>query len=200
MAISSLSILPTGMPVQPEITSPTICASTQTRISGRFALHVVELGVRARRVRRAVRSGSAGGLARLRLRLAVGARGGGAPGAFGRAAVGRSDAFELAAHLADAVDEVALLFPAVLQLGEAGFGLRPCARRCCRGARCDRRRRRLRARERASARRDRRSRGGIFDGRRDGVLAQREARAGGIEHADRLVGKLAVGQIAVREA
>ena len=34
MAISSFSILPTGMPVQPEITSPTICASTQTRISG----------------------------------------------------------------------------------------------------------------------------------------------------------------------
>ncbi len=34
VAISSFSILPTGMPVQPEITSPTICASTQTRISG----------------------------------------------------------------------------------------------------------------------------------------------------------------------
>ena len=29
MAISSFSILPTGMPVQPEITSPTICASTR---------------------------------------------------------------------------------------------------------------------------------------------------------------------------
>ena len=34
VAISSFSILPTGMPVQPEITSPTMCASTQTRISG----------------------------------------------------------------------------------------------------------------------------------------------------------------------
>ena len=32
VAISSFIILPTGMPVQPEITSPTICASTQTRI------------------------------------------------------------------------------------------------------------------------------------------------------------------------
>ncbi len=32
VAISSFIILPTGMPVQPEMTSPTICASTQTRI------------------------------------------------------------------------------------------------------------------------------------------------------------------------
>ena len=34
MAISSLSILPTGMPVQAEMTSPTICESTHTRMSG----------------------------------------------------------------------------------------------------------------------------------------------------------------------
>ena len=33
VAISSFIILPAGMPVQPEITSPTICASTQTRMS-----------------------------------------------------------------------------------------------------------------------------------------------------------------------
>ena len=41
--------------------------------------------------------------------------------------------------------------------------------------------------------------GGIFDGRRDCVLAEREPRAGGVEHADRLVGQLASGKIAVRE-
>ncbi len=45
VATSSFSILPTGMPVQPETTSPTICASTQTRISGDLALVSVELGV-----------------------------------------------------------------------------------------------------------------------------------------------------------
>ncbi len=46
ISISSCSILPTGMPVQPEITSPTICASTQTRISGVSPCSCIELGVR----------------------------------------------------------------------------------------------------------------------------------------------------------
>ncbi len=44
VAISSFSILPTGMPVQAEITSPTICASTHTRISGVSPCKCVQLG------------------------------------------------------------------------------------------------------------------------------------------------------------
>ena len=53
VATSSLSILPTGMPVQPETTSPTICASTQTRISGDLALHALQVRRSAWPARRA---------------------------------------------------------------------------------------------------------------------------------------------------
>src|SRR6185437_791222 len=40
---------------------------------------------------------------------------------------------------------------------------------------------------------------GIFYGTRSGVLPEGKARAGGIEHADRLVGQLAASQVAVRQ-
>ena len=39
----------------------------------------------------------------------------------------------------------------------------------------------------------------VLDGRRDGVLADRHAGAGGVEQADRLVGQLPAGDVAVRE-
>ena len=54
MPISSRSILPTGMPVQPEITSPTIDASTHDAHQRRLALQRLELAsvreLRAQRV------------------------------------------------------------------------------------------------------------------------------------------------------
>ena len=41
---------------------------------------------------------------------------------------------------------------------------------------------------------------GVFDDGRDGVLGQRQSGAGGVQHAHRFVGKLAIRQIAVGEA
>src|SRR6185312_13049565 len=42
--------------------------------------------------------------------------------------------------------------------------------------------------------------GGVFDGGRNRVLAERKAGAGSVEYADSLVRQLASGQIAMREA
>ncbi len=39
----------------------------------------------------------------------------------------------------------------------------------------------------------------VFDGRRHGVLAEGKAGASGVENADRLIGQLAIGQIAIRK-
>ena len=64
---------------------------------------------------------------------------------------------------------------------------------CCQPLGCDRRPAAAsRSRTRVCTARSSSVPGGVFDGRRSRVLAERQARAGGVEHADRLVGQLAV--------
>ena len=107
VCISSFSILPMGMPVQAETTSPTICASTQTRISGvspcSCSSSVFECGqFRAQgfRIEGGLhRGGRCGSLRR---------RGGAAGAGAGAAGAG----FQLAADFADLADQVALFLPA----------------------------------------------------------------------------------------
>ena len=53
MLISSVIILPTGMPVQPEMTSAMVCESTRSLHERRLALHLRELPRRAARASRA---------------------------------------------------------------------------------------------------------------------------------------------------
>ncbi len=111
----------------------------------------------------------------------------------------RTGSFEFRAHFANTRDEIALFFPALAHGGELGFGLGAVAGdfleallvvRAQRGFALENARLDGQIVERA---------GGVFDGRRNGVLAERQPRTRGIEHADGLVGKLAIGQIAVRE-
>ena len=183
--ISSRNILPTGMPVQAEITSPTICASTQTRISGVSPCNCSSSAFSsASSARRAFGSAAVCTAA---------------PSADACAPRRARCCFQLAADFADLADQVALLLPAPLQFGQSAFHRRLVFRH---------RRQPLgviRA-QRGFALQNARLHGaivdlprGVFDRRRRRVLPQRQARARRIQNADRLVGQLAVGQIAVRE-
>ena len=168
VAISSFSILPTGMPVQPEITSPTICASTQTRISGVSPCNRVQLGVRAVRAecagqspprRRGAGSRSAGRAVSVASAL--------------RTATGAPFASSLDADFANARHQVALLLPAfAATLPGVLRSLARCSAISARRSAVIRRPRRLRAPAPAPAPRDRRaaawrlrSRAGLRSGR-----------------------------------
>ena len=177
--ISSRSILPTGMPVQPEITSPTIAASTRDAHERRLALQRVELRVQRRRARRATRAArrcarrfavrcASSCLAQLADRASTSARSCSQRALQrrrARASVVTARAASIAASRSawSRADGALALEHALLHREVVEPALR------------------------------------VLDGRRRRVLAQREARARGVEHADRLVGQLAVGQVAMRE-
>ena len=164
------------MPVQPEITSPTICASTQTRISGVSPCSASSSALSASSSARSVADRPSVGVAR-------------------RCPAAGVRLLELLAHRrGSASTRSRLLLPARLERRELRLRRRAlCAAIVGQPLGVVGARRPLRARARASARRDRRCRRCASSiGRRRRVLAQREARAGGVEHADRLVGQLAV--------
>ena len=169
VATSSFTILPTGMPVQPEMTSPTICASTQTRISGILALQVIERGVHLAQL------GAQLGAVVERLVCAV-AR--------------RVLLFELGADFANLVHQLQFFVPALLQLGfssvfggRARFGdIGQALGMVGAHGRFAFEHARLHGQIVQGA-------GGVFDGRRDGVLAQRQPGASGIQDADGFIGQ-----------
>ena len=203
VAISSLSILPTGMPVQAESTSPTICASTQTRIRPvspcsaesscfeRLQLRPWFLRGVAAAFCAAPQCRSVDGEQRRPRppRRSLCRRGRAPPLRACRAARGSSR------------PESRSFVPAILQ-SFAGWPSAFCflLRKLGQRSPGDRRRRPLRVRGCVSALPVHRSvRVSVFDRRRSGVLAQRQARAGRVEDADRLVGQLPSGEIAMRE-
>ncbi len=107
-------------------------------------------------------------------------------------------ALELAADLADLLHQSALALPPLGERRQPGLGLELAGGDARRAARRGRRRPRSRAPAPAvcTSRSSRRRRASSTGGRRR-VLAQRQAGAGGVEHAHRLVGQLPVGQVAV---
>ena len=189
VAISSFTILPTGMPVQAEITSPTIWASTHTRISGVSPCSASSSALsRPRSARNAFGSIVASTAA--------------AVSAGGATLCPHRVGFEFVADFADPDHQVSLFFPLRFERGELVLDLRVLL-----GATC------------SSFSTMVASRGsfpiqhaglnsqiielarGIFDGRRELQFCPRaQTRAGRVEDADGLVGQLAAGDIAVGEA
>ena len=184
--ISSRSILPTGMPVQPEITSPTMLRVHADPDQRRFALQ------------RAPSSADSA-----RRELGVGTRPVASTRRRSAAAAGAAPLLELLAdRRGSSPTSSALLLPARRELGETRprspyaplRDLAPAARAWSAPS----------ARSRAPSTRACTARSssaplGVLDRRRRRALAQRQPRARRIEHADRLVRQLAVGQVAMRQ-
>ena len=146
VCISSRSILPTGMPVHAGMTSPTICASTQTRISGVSPCNCSSSACSARPVPRAAAFGIRARSARAAPCLRMPAR-----GCRPRC---RSPACREPRGCCSTRSRS--FSQRALQFAPVGFRLRPYAWRSRPAARRDPRPPRPRAPARASARRDRR--------------------------------------------
>ena len=192
--ISSCCILPTGMPVQAEMTSPTICVSTQTRMSGESPCNAsssaFSFSSSARRAAESV-AGLSGRSCRGRH-----ARGAAAAERWRRP---NGSSFELRANVADARNERQFFIAAFFEsleargdfrflLGDGGeaFGMIDAdSGFAFEDALLD-----FEVVDLAQ---------GVFDHRRRGVLSEREARACGVHYADGFVRKLAACEIAMGE-
>src|SRR5581483_8162096 len=170
VATSSLSILPIGMPVHPEMTLPTICASTQTRIIGDSPCTC---------------SSSVFKAASFCFSSAV----------FGAGCAGarRAGRLQLPPDLADTGNDFALLFPPGMQLAKCAFRLFLFCADLLEALAVVGAQGGFALQHANLHHKIIQAPLGILDLRRRGVLAKRQPRARRVHHANGLIGKLAVG-------